>query len=202
MKLTAGKQAAQAVKGTVVTLSPQRKNTVLDGGHTVKGRIIPILQKPFQKTGGGNDDPLTSRLTYGFRNQTARAEKAVTWMEGNMRTGCWVIPGSSNSARLNTYRTSAPNPPGSSMNAARTTGVQYRGLVDPLPPESRLSGCTRQARRGTWGSADTAGKKVRQTDGQHRTSPCLEQADTAVRALPHQPREAGIRVTTSKDAGA
>ena len=39
-------------------------------------------------------------------------------------------------------------------------------------------------------------------DRKRRTSPCLKQADTAVRALPRQPREAGIRVTTSKDAEA
>lgn len=71
-----------------------------------------------------------------------------------------------------------------------------------MPPESRLSSCTRRARRGTQGSADTAGKKVRRMDRKHRTSPCLEQADTAVRALLRQPREAGIRVTTSKDAEA
>lgn len=199
MTLAEAEQAAQAVKGTVVTLFPQRKNAVSDGGHTVKG-IIPILQKSFQKTGGRNDHSLTSRLTYSFRNQTARAEKAATQIERSTRTGLRLIPGSSNSARLDTYGTSAPNPPGSSVNAARTTAGQFGGLVDPSPPESRLSSCTRRARRGMQGSADTAGKKVRRMDRKRRTSPCLEQADTAVRALLRQPREAGIRVTTSKDA--
>ena len=109
---------------------------------TVKG-IIPILQKSFQKTGGGNDHSLTSRLTYSFCNQTARAEKAATQIERNTRMGLRLILGSSNSARLDTYGTSTPNPPGSSVNAARTTAGQYGGLVDPLPPESRLSSCTR-----------------------------------------------------------
>ena len=70
-----------------------------------------------------------------------------------------------------------------------------------MPPESRLSSCTQRARRGTQGSADTAGKD-KWTDGQCRTSPCLVQADSAVRALPRQPREAGTSMTTSKDAGA
>ena len=60
-----------------------------------------------------------SRLTYSFRNQTARAEKAVTQIKRNMRTGLRLIPGSSNSARPDTYGTSTPNPPGPSMNAAR-----------------------------------------------------------------------------------
>lgn len=61
VKLAATEQAAQAAEGTVLTLFPQRKNAVSDGGHTVKG-IIPILQKPFQKTGGGNDHSLKTDL--------------------------------------------------------------------------------------------------------------------------------------------
>lgn len=31
------------------TLSHRERTRCLDGGHTVKGRIIPILQKPFRK---------------------------------------------------------------------------------------------------------------------------------------------------------
>lgn len=109
----------------------------MDSGHTVKGRIIPTLQKPFQKTGGRNDYPLTSRLTYSFCNQTARAEKVATWIEQNTTTG---VPGHSGflqHAKLNAYGTATPKPTSSSINAARTTGGQYRGLEDPLPPESR-----------------------------------------------------------------
>lgn len=87
----------------------------MDSGHTVKGRIIPTLQKPFQKTGGRNDYPLTSRLTYSFCNQTARAEKVATRIERNTTTG---VPGHSGflqRAKLNAYGTATPNPPAQAL---------------------------------------------------------------------------------------